>query len=44
LAGKLDVLVFFRHPRSLMVQMLLQTPGAAHGLAQNEAYGRRFPF
>ena len=45
LAGKLDVLVFASAPESLMVQMLLQTPGVQlMDFAQNEAYGRRFPF
>ena len=45
LAGRLDALVFASAPESLMVQMLLQTPGVQlMGFAQNEAYGRRFPF
>ncbi|MGP1628915.1 MAG: TAXI family TRAP transporter solute-binding subunit [Giesbergeria sp.] len=45
LAGKLDVLVFAAAPESLMVQMLLQTPGVAlMDFPQNEAYGRRFAF
>lgn len=45
LAGKLDALVFASAPESLMVQMLLQTPGVQLlDFAQNEAYSRRFPF
>ena len=45
LADKLDVLVFASAPESLMVQMLLQTPGVQlMDFAQHEAYGRRFPF
>ncbi|RID99269.1 TAXI family TRAP transporter solute-binding subunit [Simplicispira hankyongi] len=45
LAGKLDVLVFASAPESLMVQMLLQTPGVAlMDFPQNEAYSRRFAF
>jgi hypothetical protein len=45
LAGRLDALVFASAPESLMVQMLLQTPGVQlMGFAQNEAYSRRFPF
>ncbi len=45
LAGELDVLVFASAPESLMVQMLLQTPGVAlMDFPQNEAYARRFPF
>ncbi len=45
LAGKLDALVFASAPESLMVQMLLQTPGVQLlDFAQNEAYARRFPF
>lgn len=45
LAGKRDVLVFASAPQSLMVQMLLQTPGVAlMDFPQNEAYARRFPF
>ncbi|WP_342721792.1 TAXI family TRAP transporter solute-binding subunit [Acidovorax sp. FHTAMBA] len=45
LAGELDALVFASAPESLMVQMLLQTPGV-HLLdfPQHEAYARRFPF
>ena len=45
LAGGLDALVFASAPESLMVQMLLQTPGVRlMDFPQNEAYGRRFPF
>ena len=45
LAGRLDALVFASAPESLMVQMLLQTPGVRlMSFGQNEAYGRRFPF
>lgn len=43
--GKLDALVFASAPESLMVQMLLQTPGVRlMDFAQHEAYGRKFPF
>lgn len=45
LAGRLDALVFASAPESLMVQMLLQTPGVRlMDFPQNEAYGRRFLF
>jgi TRAP-type uncharacterized transport system substrate-binding protein len=45
LEGRLDALVFASAPESLMVQMLLQTPGIGlFDFAQAEAYGRRFPF
>ena len=45
LAGRLDALVFASAPESLMVQMLLQTPGVRlMDFPQTEAYGRRFPF
>ena len=45
LAGRLDALVFASAPESLMVQMLLQTPGVRlMDFPQNEAYSRRFPF
>ena len=45
LAGRLDALVFASAPESLMVQMLLQTPGVRlMEFPQNEAYSRRFPF
>ncbi len=45
LAGESDALVFASAPESLMVQMLLQTPGIKlFDFAQSEAYSRRFPF
>ena len=45
LQGDLDALVFASAPESLMVQMLLQTPGVKlMDFAQSEAYSRRFPF
>jgi TRAP-type uncharacterized transport system substrate-binding protein len=45
LDGRIDALVFASAPQSLMVQMLLQTPGIALlDVAQAEAYVRRFPF
>jgi hypothetical protein len=45
LAGQIDALVFASAPESLMVQMLLQTPGVRlMDFAQSEAYSRRFPF
>jgi hypothetical protein len=45
LAGNFDALVFASHPESLMVQMLLQTPGVQlMDFAQHEAYARRFSF
>ena len=45
LAHELDVLVFASAPESLMVQMLLQTPGVAlMDFPQHEAYSRRFAF
>ncbi|MDH4393548.1 MAG: TAXI family TRAP transporter solute-binding subunit [Aquabacterium sp.] len=45
LAGKIDALVLASAPESLMVQMLLQTPGIALlDVAQAEAYSRRFAF
>jgi ABC-type nitrate/sulfonate/bicarbonate transport system substrate-binding protein len=45
LAGELDAIVFASAPESLMVQMLLQTPGVElMDFAQSEAYSRRFPF
>lgn len=45
LAGRLDALVFASAPESLMVQMLLQTPGVQLlDFAQHEAYARRFAF
>lgn len=40
-----DALVFASAPESLMVQMLLQTPGVKlMDFAQNDAYARRLPF
>ena len=45
IAGDSDALVFASAPESLMVQMLLQTPGIAlYDFAQADAYSRRFPF
>ena len=45
LDGSIDALVFASAPESLMVQMLLQTPGVKlMDIAQNEAYSRRLPF
>ena len=45
LAGDLDALVFASAPESLMVQMLLMTPGVKlMDVAQSEAYSRRMPF
>ena len=45
LAGETDALVFASAPESLMVQMLLQTPGIAlYNFAQADAYSRRFAF
>ena len=45
LGGDLDALVFASAPESLMVQMLLQTPGIKlMDFTQNEAYSRRLPF
>jgi TRAP-type uncharacterized transport system substrate-binding protein len=45
LSGELDALVFVSAPESLMVQMLLQTPGIKlMDLQQSEAYSRRFNF
>jgi TRAP-type uncharacterized transport system substrate-binding protein len=45
LEGRLDALVFASAPESLMVQMLLQTPGIRlFDIAQSEAYSRRFAF
>ncbi|HET9643132.1 MAG TPA: TAXI family TRAP transporter solute-binding subunit, partial [Burkholderiaceae bacterium] len=45
LEGRIDALVLASAPESLMVQMLLQTPGIKlFDFAQAEAYGRRFPF
>ena len=45
LDGRIDALVFASAPESLLVQMLLKTPGIAlMDLAQSEAYARRFHF
>ncbi len=45
LEGRLDAIVFASAPESLMVQMLLQTPGIAlMDFPQSEAYSRRFAF
>ena len=45
LAGEVDAIVFASAPESLMVQMLLQTPGVKlMNFAQSEAYSRRFAF
>lgn len=45
LEGQLDALVFASAPESLMVQMLLQTPGVGlMDFPQSEAYSRRFAF
>jgi len=45
LDGSIDALVFASAPESLMVQMLLSTPGIRlFDVAQAEAYARRFEF
>lgn len=45
LGGEVDAIVFASAPESLMVQMLLQTPGVKlMSFAQSEAYSRRLPF
>ncbi|PKO32159.1 MAG: C4-dicarboxylate ABC transporter substrate-binding protein [Betaproteobacteria bacterium HGW-Betaproteobacteria-9] len=45
LDGELDALVFASAPESLMVQMLLQSPGVRLlDFAQSEAYSRRFAY
>ncbi len=45
LAGELDAMALAAAPESLMVQMLLQTPGVKmFEFAQAEAYARRLPF
>jgi TRAP-type uncharacterized transport system substrate-binding protein len=45
LAGEIDALVMTAVPESLMVQMLLQTPGVKlFEFTQADAYTRRFPF
>jgi TRAP-type uncharacterized transport system substrate-binding protein len=45
LEGEIDAVVFVSAPESLMVQMLLRTPGVKlFDFAQAEAYSRRFAF
>ena len=45
LEGRIDAVVFASAPESLMVQMLLKTPGIRlFDFAQAEAYSRRFAF
>ena len=45
LDGRIDAVVFASAPESLMVQMLLKTPGIRlFDFAQAEAYARRLPF
>jgi TRAP-type uncharacterized transport system substrate-binding protein len=45
LEGRIDAIVFASAPESLLVQMLLQTPGIRLlDFAQAEAYARRFPW
>jgi hypothetical protein len=45
LNGELDAIVFASAPESLMVQMLLQTPGVRlMDFSQSDAYSRRFSF
>ncbi len=45
LAGELDAILFASAPESLMVQMLLQTPGVKlMSFTQSEAYSHRLPF
>jgi TRAP transporter TAXI family solute receptor len=45
LDGQIDALVFASAPESLMVQMLLQSPGVRLlNFAQSEAYARRFGY
>jgi hypothetical protein len=45
LNGELDAIVFASAPQSLLVQMLLQTPGVKlMDFTQSEAYSRRFAF
>ncbi|MDP2032858.1 MAG: TAXI family TRAP transporter solute-binding subunit [Polaromonas sp.] len=45
LGGELDAIVFASAPESLMVQMLLQTPGVKlMNFPQSEAYSKRFTF
>jgi TRAP-type uncharacterized transport system substrate-binding protein len=45
LAGKIDAMVIVAAPESVIVQMLLQTPGVRlYEFAQAEAYSRRYKF
>jgi TRAP-type uncharacterized transport system substrate-binding protein len=45
LEGNVDAIVFASAPESLLVQMLLQTPGVKlMSFSQSEAYSRRFAF
>lgn len=45
LEGRIDAIVFASAPESVMVQMLLQTPGIGLlDIPQADAYSRRFPF
>ena len=45
LGGEIDAIVFASAPESLMVQMLLQTPGVKlMNFPQSDAYSRRFDF
>lgn len=45
LEGQIDAIVFASAPESVMVQMLLQTPGIRlFDVLHAEAYSRRFPF
>ncbi len=45
LAGELDAIILAAAPESLIVQMLLQTPGVKlMNFVQNQAYARRLPF
>lgn len=45
LDGKIEAVVFASAPESLLVQMLLQTPGIRlFDFAQADAYSRRYPF
>ena len=45
LGGEIDAIVFASAPESLMVQMLLQTPGVKlMSFPQSDAYSRRFEF
>jgi TRAP-type uncharacterized transport system substrate-binding protein len=45
LGGEIDAIVFASAPESLMVQMLLQTPGVKlMNFPQGEAYAKRFAF